>query len=876
MTILPEIYEPILATIEKPGRYVGGELNAINKDPDSVRASIALAFPDVYDIGMSYHGFRLLYESINADCRFAAERVYTPWPDFADAIRAAGLPLTTLESYRPLGKMDIIGFTLQHELNFTNVLEMIDLAGIPLHACNRNESHPLVIAGGEGAYSPEPMAEFIDAFVLGDGEEVILEILEAVAHAKDSQISRTELLRYLAGITGVYIPAFYQVSYNPDGTVQSIAPNEPIAPRMIRPRVFDISKSPGSVRPVVPLIRTVQDRTVVEVRRGCVNGCRFCQAGMITRPVRERPVDQIARIIEESISNTGDNGVTLLSLSTADYTQLRPLMQHLNKDLKDRKISISLPSLRISSFDVSLASELSSVRKSGFTFAPEAGSECLRRRINKPLDEDAFLDAIEQAFRAGWRCIKMYFMLGLPGETDEDLDGIPSIVHQAQDRAHKIGMRNVQINLTLSPFSPKAHTPFQWEAQASLDELRRRMAYVREKLPRRNVACKTSPLESSFLEAALSRGDRRLGAVIERAWRAGCRFDGWREKFNPNAWWNAFAECGLDPAWYANRERGHEEIFPYEHIASGPGKNFLALQRDMAMQDRTTPDCVNHPCAHCDACARPRQHVLASSFGKQSNASSAIEETPITQTHTDSHRGSSSEIHPSDPPAMRARLRFTKSGSLRFIGHLDLAEMIHRLLRLAGAPLAHSQGYNPQPHIALSPPLSLGFEGLGELADLFLTQKTDLSALLRLLNGRQVQGLVWTAAKEIPLKAPSLQQSIQHFSYRISWHRNGLAAPCLPLGQEQLRQSLIEFMNCATWPVEVQRKDKLQHRDARQFVIDCGIIDPPPGDTASLQIKIRSDNGVTLNPILILKSLFTGEPGTGVILRVVRLPLKPT
>jgi len=877
---IPEAYEPLLAKVDRPGRYAGGEVNAVIKDPSRLRATIALAFPDLYDLGMSYHGFRILYEMINAREDFAAERVFTPWPDFARELRAASLPLTTLETFRPLSAVEIIGFTLQHELCYTNVLETLDLAGIPVRAADRHGAFPLVIAGGEGAYSPEPMADFIDAFVLGDGEEIVFEALEAAARAREHSTPRETFLRRLAAIPGVYVPSLYEVAYNADGTIASVRPVDETIPAAIHPRVYDISKSPGSVRPVVPLIRTVQDRTVVEIRRGCVHGCRFCHAGMINRPVRERPVEQVLDIVRQSLASTGDSEVSLLSLSTADYTEILPLLRRLNAELSERRISISLPSLRISTFDVALAAEVSRVRRSGFTFAPEAGSERLRRVINKPVDEAEFLDIIESVLRAGWKTIKMYFMIGLPGETDEDLDGIVRIAAQALARAKSIGVHSLTLNITLSLFVPKPHTPFQWEGQIAREEVRRRLSYVRDRLPRRGVELKLSPLEAGILEAVFARGDRRLGAVIEHAWRAGCRFDGWREAFRPDVWSEAFTACGLDPDWYSARKRGKDEKLPYDHLEAAPGRRYLEQQRDLAAEGQVTPDCVENPCGGCDACAKPKEHVLARSRSQDLAAGEAASvPAPVpARAAAAGKRGKTPQTEP-PPPVMRVRLRFTKTDALRFIAHLDLAEAIHRIVRRSGAPVAHTQGFNPLPRIALSPPLPLGFEGLGEVADVFLLKRVDLRTWLGELRAISApKGLEWTGIEEIPLKAPSVQQAVTSFRYRLCWRKLGSGTEfvprVLPVDGAEVAAGIKRFLDSASWPIEIERKGRTQQRDARQFVLSCEGIPPPDGFPAAVEMTIRSQEGTTLNPITILGTMFGGDASAGVYLRAARFPVE--
>ncbi len=870
---IPHAYKALLSRVIRPGRYTGGEANCVVKDPESLRASIALAFPDLYDLGMSYHGFRILYERVNNTADFAAERVYTPWTDYADALRESKLPLTSLENFRPLNDFEVIGFTLQHELNYTNVLETLDLGDAPIHSSERVDPFPLVIAGGEGAYSPEAMAAFIDAFVLGDGEEVVMEILELAARAREEEWNRPQLLEALAKIKGVYVPAFYDVEYKPDGTIASVRPNNDTAPECVKPRLYDISKDPGPTRPLTPIIRTVQDRTVVEIRRGCVHGCRFCHAGMINRPVRERPLDQIVETAKAALEHTGDDSLTLLSLSTADYSLIRPLVKRLNTELRDRNISVSLPSLRINSFDVELASEVSAVRKSGFTFAPEAASEALRRRINKPVDEAEFLKIVGQVLESGWRTIKFYFMIGLPGETEDDLDGIVELTRKAMVQAVKRGIRGIKINVSLSPFVPKPHTPFQWEGQISEAEMRHRIHYVRSQMPR-GVDVKTSPVATSRLEAILARGDRKLAAAIESAWRKGCRFDGWRESFQPELWWEAFEECGIDPEFYASRERADDEIFPYDHLLVAPGRKFLEAERDASRRGDITPDCVENPCARCAACNPPKQHVLAKDTD-EAGASGILpaENAPDSSTPGPSEfdERTPAQIQEDMQPVMRARLRFTKYGALAFVSHLDLTEAIHRIVRRSSAPVAYSQGYNPQPRISLTPPLPLGFEGEGELADVLLLERIDLAEWLRQLRAISApDGLQWTAIEEAPVKSPSLQQTVEYFDYEISWKRSAAKTETtLPLDADVLYEKMQGFMECEEWPIEIMRKGRPQKRDARGFVEECEVIEKEDG-WIGLELRMRSTNGATLNPLLVLEHIFEGKPERGVWLHVVR------
>lgn len=603
--------EPLLLKVEKPGRYLGGEFNQVVKEGPEVRVRVCLAFPDVYDLGMSYHGYNLLYERVNRHEYWAAERAFTPWPDFDALLRERGIPLFSMETRRALSEFDVVGFTLQHEVNYTNILSMLDLGGIPVESKDRREPFPLIIGGGEGAFSPEPMAQFMDAFVIGDGEEAIEDVCAIVERAKSGGWNREQLLVELAKTPGVYVPEFYDVAYHEDGRVKSVTPNREGVPTSVKKRHFDITRDKGSTKPVVPLLRTVHDRFSVEIRRGCVNGCRFCQAGMITRPVRERSVDQIYEIAEEAIANTGYDEISLLSLSSADYTAIGTLVRRMSRNFGPRRVSVSLPSLRINAFDVDIADEIRGVRKSGFTFAPEAGTDRLRRVINKEVDQTEFLNIIEQVFSRGWQTVKLYFMVGLPTETDEDLDGIVQLTREAAQIGRKHHGRKAIVNVTLSPFVPKSNTPFQWEPQPEEAELNRRYNYVKSKLRGGNVDVKTNDTRSAFIEATLARGDRRMGAALKRAWEMGCRFDGWDEYFSYGKWLDAFQQVGMDPTFYANRQREEDEVFPFDHIDSSLGKRFLWADQRRAWRMRVMEPCEVGKCAGCVACDDVIDHVLA-------------------------------------------------------------------------------------------------------------------------------------------------------------------------------------------------------------------------------------------------------------------------
>lgn len=602
--------DKLLKKVEKPARYIGGEVNSIQKNPEDVKVRFGFAFPDTYEIGMSYMGLQILYHALNREKDLYCERLFAPALDMEKYMRQDGIELFTLETRTPAKELDFIGFTLQYELSFTNILNMLDLAGIPLRREERTEEHPIIAAGGPCAYNPEPLADIIDVFLIGDGETLLPEF----CRMKKEEQSKEEFLKKVCTMDGVYVPAFYQPEYNEDGTISRISKTYEGAPDKVnRALIPDLEQTVFPTEPIVPFIDVVHDRAVIETFRGCTRGCRFCQAGMIYRPVRERKPETIKKLVKAQLAATGHEELSLLSLSTSDYSRFESLAVDLMRICREQNVSLSLPSLRLDSFSFKVLQEIQGYKKSGLTFAPEAGSQRLRDVINKGIAEEDIYNAVEQALELGWNHIKLYFMIGLPTETLDDLDGIAEIAKKIRELNYQIRGRKggrFTVTVSVSNFVPKAYTPFQWAKQDTPEQFVEKHNYLARQLKVKGIQFNYHDTEISALEAVFARGDRRVGQALIRAFQLGCRFDGWSEHFKGVLWKQAFAETGVDPQFYTSREKSYDEVLPWDFINCYVTKEYLKNENEKAKAASTTQDCRNG----CSGCGM-NQHTVCMAEG---------------------------------------------------------------------------------------------------------------------------------------------------------------------------------------------------------------------------------------------------------------------
>ncbi len=737
----------LLPSVKRPSRYLGTEVNARRKAWEETELRTAMVFPDLYEIGMSHLGLQILYNILNHLDWCLADRAYCPDHDMEAQMRRHRVPAWGLESRKPLNEFDILAFTLPYELCYVNILTILDLAGIPLMSSERtNGNWPLILGGGSCSMNPEPVADFFDAVLAGDGEEAIVEIAQCVREWKQSGSSdRLELLEALSGIEGIYIPSFYQPAQTETHLVAA-TPSHRLAGTVRRRILPSLHQSPYPSRPIVPFMQIVHDRLGIEIARGCTRGCRFCQAGIIYRPVRERPVDEILTMADRGIGATGWDELSLLSLSTGDYSCLFPLIKELMDTHGKRHVSISLPSLRVGTLTSEIMEEIKTVRKTGFTLAPEAGSERLRRVINKGITEDDLLETAALAYAHGWSHMKLYFMIGLPTETIEDVEAIATLAKKVRGQGSSARGRTrkrQQVTASIGTFVPKPHTPFQWERQIDPEESRFRINIIRKTLRGKAFNVKWHDHKQSFLEGIFSRGDRRLSRIILRAWRQGARLDAWTDSMRPDLYLAAGREEGIDLTAYLN-EIPEESRLPWDHIQSGVDRNFIIKEREKAWQEAYTSDCRQGKCHRCGVCDfKTIRPVVFVSKDKAQNTTKPCTDT--VSMHSLSH--SRKSLPPIQRPKYAAsqrhfcRLRYSKTGPARFLGHLEMVHAFHRAARRAGLPVAYSTGFHPMPRVAFGQPLSLGMESLMEEAMMELSMPTPASRIMESLNDQLPEGL---------------------------------------------------------------------------------------------------------------------------------------
>ncbi len=785
----------ILPLVEKPGRYTGGEVNAVIKDFESVKLRFALVFPDVYEVGMSHLGLKILYSILNSRKDILAERCFAVWPDMEEKLREKNARLRSLENGLDLKSFDVIGFSLQYELAATSVLQILDLAQIPLLSSQRGHKDPIILSGGPVTANPAVFGQFFDAMAIGDSEEMVLEIADSIIASKERSEDRDGILSVLASIKGLYVPSFAEAGHKVERRI-----------------INDLNSSPFPTDPIVPLCETIHDRIGIEVARGCTRGCRFCQAGILYRPVRERNPETIKSLAEKSLLSTGLDEIALLSLSTGDYTHIGSLIRDLTHRWSSDMVALSLPSMRTETFDRDIAEQIKKVRKTGFTLAPEAGSERLRQVINKGNTREDLIQAVKGAFEAGWQRIKLYFMIGLPTETWEDLD---AIVDTVKSLSRLCGRG--KITVSVSTFIPKAHTPFQWERQISVEETREKQEYISRGLRKIRIKPKFHNAETSLLEGVIARGDSKISNVILEAYKKGARLDGWEDQLQPDIWFSAFQELKIDPGDYL-KERPLDVELPWDIVDIGISKEFLIMERQRAYEKAHTPDCRSGECQGCGVCDfESIEPVIGTSIAENGVHDHQIQEKGDIQVR-------------------RYRLKYSKTGRSKYLSHRDLIRAFHRAFRRAGFALDYTKGFHPHPKMRFSLPIPLGVESHNEYLDFDLIEGSEAEVMVSDRLAKSLpEGLNILDLQEITLNDQLISDKIKAVIYQLNMRDR--------MTPQDLEQRILEYNSLKSLNITKRRKGKDKTRDLKEFINWIDQKGP------SITISLKVDRSGSVNPL---------------------------